>query len=33
MVLFQAISEIESPLLDFGSAEDLNEGFRIEELY
>jgi hypothetical protein len=29
----QAISGIESPLVGFVSAEDLNEGFQIEELY
>jgi hypothetical protein len=29
----QAISGIESSLVDFGSAEDINEGFQIEELY
>lgn len=33
MVSSQAISEIESPHVDFCSVEDLNEGFQIEELY
>jgi hypothetical protein len=33
VVSSQAISEIESPHVDFCSVEDLNEGFQIEELY
>lgn len=33
VISFQAISGIESPIVDFGSAEDLNKGFQIEELY
>jgi len=33
VVSSQAISEIESPHVVFCSAEDLNEGFQIEELY
>jgi len=33
VISFQAISGIESPIVDFGSVEDLNKGFQIEELY
>ncbi len=33
MVSSQVKSGIEGPLVDFGSAKDINEGFQIEELY
>jgi hypothetical protein len=33
VVSSQVKSGIEGPLVDFGSAKDLNEGFQIEELY